>query len=73
MAREVEQSQALGPVRLIKKHFRNHAALIEAFLEVMVLEREKGVVKDRTDVIRRMKEKVYFPDIEFLETNLKGK
>jgi len=73
MAREVEQSQALGPVRLIKKHFRNHAALIEAFLEVMVLEREKGVVKDRTDVIRRMKEKVYFPDIQFLETNLKGK
>ncbi len=68
MAREVEQTKALGPIRLIKKHFRNHVALIEAFLEVMVIERE--TTSDRGHVIQRMQEKLYFPDIQFLETSL---
>jgi len=72
MPRELEQQSGLGPVGLIKKHFRNHSAVVESFLEVMVLEREDGVSKTKDDVLERTKTKRYFPEVKFIEEDLKA-
>jgi len=70
MPRELEEQKGLGPVGLIKKHFRNHSAVVESFLEVMVVEREDGVTKTKEDVWERVKTKKYFPEVKFIEEDL---